>query len=513
MVVGGQTSASSPSASNSVAFFDPATSSWHQLANLGTARAGAPLAVIPGPQTTCKPEVLVVGGTDRTGANLGSAELYRAQPWITAQAPTRGPAGGATTVTVTGGALDTVTSAQIGSRSVSFNAPSASFTAPPEKAADGAIQQVSVASATCTARGSLAFSYDPPAVSQVTRPFGPATVVPNAPSVQVSGSSFAGINLVLFGAHEAPILAINPDGTVTVQPPPHVASEPLTVAVSVRAGEVASQVSGSYTYVEPPVIGAVNPSSVSARDLTLAISGHGFQYLGQGATDGVTIGGLPAGQPAIAGDTDMVVTLPAGLKPGPQDVVVTTLGMTSNAFRLTVLPPPSEPVPPSNSGSDPGSGTQPAQQPLAPAGPGGGGGTSTAIETIPSSATLQSTASLGQGYVITPGHAPAPGLGQLPGLLQLPGYAPVGVPGSAMPGAAPATVAEGAPGMGQGNPVANVAGDEGPGGRARYGMVRAPDPGAWLAGGIMFVAIISLVLTWAPRLRRGQEWAPGYVDL
>ena len=102
---------------------------------------------------------------------------------------------------------------------------------------------------------------------------------------------------------------------------------------------------------------------------------------------------------------------------------------------------------------------------------------------------------------------------QLPSLLQLPGYVPVGTPGSSIPGAAPATATEGAPGVGQANPIGNFGlTDSTMGGRARYGMLSAQDPLLAVVALMTMLALWSAAAAWAlrrrePRAEPAVAWA------
>ncbi|MET7802272.1 IPT/TIG domain-containing protein, partial [Streptomyces decoyicus] len=115
------------------------------------------------------------------------------------------------------------------------------------------------------------------------------------------------------------------DGQVTVTVPAGAAAGPVGVSVTTAGG---TNNGLTYTYVDVPTIGIVNPNSGPASGGTVVtITGTNFS-----TTQSVVFGATPAPFSVISDTTISVVTPPTpDGAPGPADVTVTTSGGSATA--------------------------------------------------------------------------------------------------------------------------------------------------------------------------------------
>jgi eukaryotic-like serine/threonine-protein kinase len=198
---------------------------------------------------------------------------------------------------------------------------SASASAKPSSSAKAS----SSASSSPKASASSSASSSPPApaltgISPASGPAGGGT------SVTITGTGLAGAKGVSFGGAAATITADSAT-QITVTSPPGNAG-PVNVIVVTPGGTTA----GRFTYVAPPVLTGISPTSGSAGVRTVVtLTGTNLA----GAT-GVSFGGV-AGTITADSATQITVTSPAG-NAGTVNVTVTTPSGTSNAEQFTYNP-------------------------------------------------------------------------------------------------------------------------------------------------------------------------------
>jgi hypothetical protein len=162
-----------------------------------------------------------------------------------------------------------------------------------------------------------------PAVTAISPTAGPTA---GNTSVTITGSGFLGVNapaqtVVKFGATTASA-TVNSDTQITATAP--AGSGTVDVTVTTAGGTSATSASDQFTYVVPPTVTGISPSSGStAGGATVVITGTHLS----GAT-AVVFGATPATGFTVNSATQVTATAPAGAV-GTVDVRVTTVGGTS----------------------------------------------------------------------------------------------------------------------------------------------------------------------------------------
>ena len=178
--------------------------------------------------------------------------------------------------------------------------------------------------------GSLALSEPPPTVSGVSPSSGPMV---GGTSVTITGTNFTGATGVTIGGAAATNVVVVSNTTITAVTPAGAAGT-ASVVVTTQGGSNAA--STLFTYVAPPTVSSVSPSSgPTAGGTSVTITGTNLT----GAT-GVTIGGAAATGVVVVSNTTITAVTPAGAA-GTASVVVTTLGGSNAANTLfTYVAPP-----------------------------------------------------------------------------------------------------------------------------------------------------------------------------
>lgn len=266
------------------------------------------------------------------------------RPRISAINPSRGPAAGGTSVTISGINFfdpDTGASWVIG---VYFGStPATSFTvnsdnqivatSPPGTAGTG----VNVTVVSPEGVGSVRFSYEPAPVPTVT------SISPNSghpaggTTVTINGTNFTAGSTVVFGANPATNVAfVSPTQLTAVSP---AGTGAVNVRVTTVEGTSAIAAGNQFTYVAPtPTVTSISPNSGPPEGgITVTINGTNFTA---GST--VAFGANPATNVTFVSSTQLTATAPAGT--GTINVRVTTVEGTSaiaaaNQFTYVSLVP------------------------------------------------------------------------------------------------------------------------------------------------------------------------------
>jgi hypothetical protein len=150
-------------------------------------------------------------------------------------------------------------------------------------------------------------------ITSVVPTEGPAT---GGTVITVRGRNFPdNVTAVLFGTTPAASFAVQSESVATVTSPPHA---PGLVSVTVMTPVDTVTVGGAFTFIGPPALTSIAPTSgVATGGTAFTLTGTGFR---SGAT--VTIGGAAATGVAVVSATQITGTTPAGTA-GARDVVIT----------------------------------------------------------------------------------------------------------------------------------------------------------------------------------------------
>ena len=244
-------------------------------------------------------------------------------PTIATVNPPQGPLSGGTIVLISGSEFVAPASVLFGgvpAESVSVIGPTSLNAVVPEGSTGGPVE-VSVTTPYGTATLGEGYFYNAaPVITSVLPSSGPYT---GGTILEIAGQGFLGAEKVRFGGStEVYNLQVVSNTLIRVVTPSYAQD---TVDVSVVTPWGTGTAPSAYSFVAPPVISSVTPSSGSALGGTLlSIVGSKFT----GAT-GVTVGGALATSVAVLSDTELRVVAPPGVAGAAQDVVVTAPGGTA----------------------------------------------------------------------------------------------------------------------------------------------------------------------------------------
>ncbi|QRY70412.1 putative Ig domain-containing protein (plasmid) [Ensifer sp. PDNC004] len=174
----------------------------------------------------------------------------------------------------------------------------------------------------------------PPTVTGVSPSSGPTG---GGTSVILTGTDFTGVTAVTFGATPAAGFTVISGTQITATAPANAAGT-FDIRVTTVGGTSATSAADQYTYVAPPTVTSVTPTSgPMAGGTTVILTGTNFV----GATS-VTFGATVASGFTVNSATQITVTSPAHFA-GTVDIRVTTAGgtsATSAADQFTYVPSP-----------------------------------------------------------------------------------------------------------------------------------------------------------------------------
>ncbi|WP_394663379.1 putative Ig domain-containing protein [uncultured Sphingomonas sp.] len=263
------------------------------------------------------------GSTTDTGSFTMSATCVGTPPpAISSIAPTSGPTGGGTSVTINGSNFTGVDQVRFDSTLVSVTPASDTqiiATAPAHAAGTVGIAVVKNGTASATFTG---FTYvAAPAVTAVAPNSGGAG---GGNSVTVTGTGFTNATAVNFGATSASSFTVNSATQITATAP--AGSGTVNVTVTSPGGTSATGAGNQYRYVAAPTISAISPTGGSSGGGTpVTITGTDFV---NGNTYSVSFGAttVPA---TYASATTLTATTPAGTGTATVGVTDTTTGQAS----------------------------------------------------------------------------------------------------------------------------------------------------------------------------------------
>jgi len=268
---------------------------------------------------------VLVTTTGGTSANTSADDFTFIQvPTVTSIAPTSGPTGGGTVVTITG------TNFAVGGTTVTFGGVAAaavncsSTTTCTATSPSGAgVVNVLVTTAGGTSANTAAddFTFIPvPAVTSITPTSGPSS---GETLVTINGSNFIiGATTVSFGGVAA--TGVNCTSTTTCTATSPAGTGVVNVLVTTAGGTSANTAVDDFTFIGAPAVTSITPTSgPSSGGTVVTITGSNFII---GGTT-VSFGGVAETGVNCSSTTTCTATSPAGA--GVVDVLVTTASGTS----------------------------------------------------------------------------------------------------------------------------------------------------------------------------------------
>ena len=273
-------------------------------------------------------------GTSSSGP--GSRYLYVAPPAVSSITPSVGGESGGTSVTLTGSNLAHATRVRFGTAAATFTVVDDQHLNALAPAGTGSVHiTVDSAGGTSPATSADLFTYK--SAPNVTGVYPAAGSTNGGTAVTITGHGFNEATGVAFGGMSAAFTIVS-KSEIRATAPPGVAGT-VDVTVSSVFGSSARKPADHFTYVDPPSVTAISPSSGPVTGGTaVTISGRGFA----GAT-AVSFGSTAAASFTVVSDTQVVASTPA-LPSGIVDVTVTTAYGTSAAGpadRFRAIGPPS----------------------------------------------------------------------------------------------------------------------------------------------------------------------------
>lgn len=234
-------------------------------------------------------------------------------PAIASVSPAFGPTTGGTTVTVTGTNLTGATSVTFGGRpAASFQVLSDSrLTAVTPPAAPG-IVALTVTNPAGTSQAASFEFHDPPAIAAVSPSRGSSS---GGTTVVVQGTGFSQASDVRFGSQPAASFRVDSDSQITATSPTQ-APGTVDVTVTGRFGTSAPVGADRFTFVPPPVITGLTPSTgLAIGGGIVVINGTRLATVKQ-----IMFGDVAATNVAVVSDTQVVAVAPPHA-PGTVDVI------------------------------------------------------------------------------------------------------------------------------------------------------------------------------------------------
>ena len=273
------------------------------------------------------------------GANITTPDISASAsftvivgPTVTSISPTYGPAGGGTTVTITGTGFSTTaeaTTVDFGTTAATgvscSTTTSCTATSP---AGSGTVDvTVTVGGHTSATSSADEFTYDTtPTVTQVSPKGGKAS---GGTVVTVTGTGFLSATGVKFGATAGTGMTVSSDTSLTIDSPSGtVTGTPVDIEVTNTTGTSSAVTADHFTYDTTPTVTMVSPSSGRASGGTVVtVTGTGF-----GSATGVKFGATAGTGMTVSSDTSLTIDSPSGTVTGtPVDIEVTNTTGTSSA--------------------------------------------------------------------------------------------------------------------------------------------------------------------------------------
>ncbi|MGY5134115.1 IPT/TIG domain-containing protein [Streptomyces nigrescens] len=244
--------------------------------------------------------------------------------------PNQGSTGGGTTVVITGTNLGGATAVRFGTKTATITANTPTSVTVTSPSGSGTVP-VTVTTPGGTSNPLQFFYVGAPFKSTLSPVTG---VTAGGNTVTINGTGLSTATAVNFGANAATPTVVN-DGQLTVTVPAGAAPGPVGVSVTTAGG---TNNGLSYTYVDAPTIGTLNPNSGPATGGTaVTITGTNLSTT-QSVAFGATLAPF-----SVINDTSLSVVTPPTPdgQPGVADVTVTTSGgsaLAAGAFTYLAGP-------------------------------------------------------------------------------------------------------------------------------------------------------------------------------
>ncbi|MFT4279352.1 MAG: IPT/TIG domain-containing protein [Rhodopseudomonas sp.] len=286
--------------------------------------------VVPSPSGSAGTvHVTVTNSIGTSPTNSSDQFTYVAAPTISTISPSSGSTAGGTAVTITGTNLSGVTSVTVGGAAATLGTNTATSIAITTPAGTAGARDVVVTTAGGSATSTGGFTYvAPPTIGTISPSSGPTA---GGTSVTITGTNLSGVTSVTVGGAAA-TLGTNTATSIAITTPAGTAGA-RDVVVTTGGGSATS--TGGFTYIAPPTIGTISPSSgPTAGGTSVTITGTNLS----GVTS-VTVGGAAATLGTNTA-TSIAITTPSGTA-GARDVVVTTAGGSATSVGgFTYVAPP-----------------------------------------------------------------------------------------------------------------------------------------------------------------------------
>ncbi len=306
-------------------FTTTATVTFNGQPALAVTYIGATQLFVTMPTTVVSATPVTVVVTTPGGTSTGFD--YYPPPTVAGLTPAQGPLSGANTITISGSHFTATTTVMFGANpapTVTVNSSTTLIVVVPEATTPGTTPvTVTTPGGTTTP---VNYIYRPvPVVTSVSPDTGP---VAGDNYVTVLGSGFTTTTTVTFNGTAALSVGYYGPTDLSVQVPPgSVAGTVVTVTVTTPGG---TSIPVTYAYNPAPTITSVTPDfGPLTGDDTVRITGSELT-----ATAVVTFGGVRA-TTITANTTTLTAVVPAGTKPGPVTVIVTTPNGASNVVTYT----------------------------------------------------------------------------------------------------------------------------------------------------------------------------------
>lgn len=268
--------------------------------------------------------------TTGAGHNADNS-LFTYGPTVTSVSPSRGPASGSTSVTITGTNFTGATAVTIGGVAATgitvVNATTITCTTPAGSAGPASVL---VTAPYGTNAANTLYTYGPTITSIL-----PASGLPGGGTpVTITGLGFAGASGVTIGGFAATGFSLSTDKTQITCTTPAGSLGSASVVVTATIGSNADN--SLFTYAPAPTVGTISPDTGSSLGgISVTITGTDFN----GATS-VTIGGVEATNVSVVDNTTITCTTSPGIA-GVFSVIVTTpSGMSGAGTVYTNVAPP-----------------------------------------------------------------------------------------------------------------------------------------------------------------------------
>jgi hypothetical protein len=287
------------------------------------------------PAGTAGASTVSVTNPDGLSGTRAAGFTYVTAPAVTSVAPASGPTAGGTPITITGAGFVAGAGVTVGGAAATgvnvVNATTITAITPAGAAGPAAVTVTNPGGQAGT--GVNAFTFVAPPSIGVIAPASGSTL--GGTVLTISGTNFVTGATVKVGGSAASSVTVLNSTTITATTPPGVAGA-APVSVTNPDGQSATGAT-PFTYVVPPVVTSVSPSSgPTAGGTALTIGGSGFVA---GAT--VKVGSSAATAVTVISSTTITATTP----PGPASVVSVTVtnpdgqaGTRANGF--TYVAPP-----------------------------------------------------------------------------------------------------------------------------------------------------------------------------